>query len=404
MIDFSNAKSIVIPEGEVFMITRGDEILWRKQKYKKELLYIESTGTQYIDTNYIPNANTEVELVASGITEKSFSASASGTWFFGARAGYLNRAYGSYYNPTNKTFYYAFANIMQSAKYEALYRGIKTIHAKSTGLYIDGEKVVSLSASNFTAPVSLSLFGLNNNGSVISLTSYKIHSCRIWDNGTLVRDFIPVLDWDDKPCMYDKVSETLFYNQGTGEFIGDRPNYKTELSYIEGTGTEYIDTGATINTATDTAELVFQATDTTIYKWLFGEHDNNARFGLGTGDGPNKRNVAYGDNTYKVSDSQIYNNKHIFLANESGVFLDGVKIADYKSFSSTSTLYLFNLNLSGGNYHAKAIVWSYKHTRNGSLIRDLIPVLDWDDKACMYDKVSGDLFYNEGNGNFLYTI
>ena len=30
MIDFSNVKSIVIPEGEVSMIARGEEILWQK--------------------------------------------------------------------------------------------------------------------------------------------------------------------------------------------------------------------------------------------------------------------------------------------------------------------------------------------------------------------------------------
>jgi hypothetical protein len=35
----------------------------------------------------------------------------------------------------------------------------------------------------------------------------------------LVADFIPVLDLNDTPCMYDKVSGELFYNKGTGEFL-----------------------------------------------------------------------------------------------------------------------------------------------------------------------------------------
>lgn len=29
---------------------------------------------------------------------------------------------------------------------------------------------------------------------------------------------IPVLDFNNKPCLYDEVSEQFFYNQGTGEF------------------------------------------------------------------------------------------------------------------------------------------------------------------------------------------
>lgn len=178
--------------------------------------------------------------------------------------------------------------------------------------------------------------------------------------------------------------------------------YKTELAYLESTGTQWIDIGKTINTATDTVELVFQNTDSSLYKWFFGEHDNAARFGMGSGDGSNKRNVAYGNATYKVNDKQQYGSKHTFIANENGVYLDGTKIAKFASFASTSTLYLFNLNLSGGNYMCGAKVWSYKHTRNGVLICDFIPVLDLDDRPCMYDKVTGELFYNKGTGVFKY--
>lgn len=178
--------------------------------------------------------------------------------------------------------------------------------------------------------------------------------------------------------------------------------YKAELAYIESTGTQWLDTGVTINTATDEVEFTFQNTGDTVYKWFFGEHDNNARFGLGSGDGVNKRNVAYSRNTYKVTDAQMYNSQHTFVANVNGVFLDSVKIADFASFSSTSTLYLFNLNLNGGAYMGSARVWSYKHKRNGTLIRDLIPALDWNDTPCMYDKVTNELFYNKGTGEFLY--
>ena len=179
--------------------------------------------------------------------------------------------------------------------------------------------------------------------------------------------------------------------------------YKRELLYLEGTGTQWIDIGTTINTATDEIEFVFQNKESTIYKWFFGEHDNNARFGLGSGDGTNKRNVAYGNNTYKVADTQMYNIQHTFVANQSGVFIDGTKIANFASFASSSTLYLFNLNLNGGNYTAATKVWSFKQSRNGALIRDLIPVLDMNDVPCMYDKVTDELFYNAGTGEFLYS-
>ena len=35
----------------------------------------------------------------------------------------------------------------------------------------------------------------------------------------LTRDFIPVLDLDGVPCMYDQVTKQMFYNSGTGNFL-----------------------------------------------------------------------------------------------------------------------------------------------------------------------------------------
>ena len=190
-------------------------------------------------------------------------------------------------------------------------------------------------------------------------------------------------------------------NGGRFGVLKPAKNY-VELEYIESSGTQYIDTGFNINTSTDEIELVIQGITTTIYKWFFGEHDNNARFGVGSGDGINKRNVAYGATTYKVKDTQVYNTQHTFVANSSGIFIDGTKVANYSSFTSTSTLYLFHLNLNNqSSYMGGARVWSYKHKRNGEFLLDMIPVLDKDNVACMYDKVSGEFFYNQGTGDFI---
>lgn len=39
----------------------------------------------------------------------------------------------------------------------------------------------------------------------------KIFYCQIWVDNILVRDFIPVLDNANRPCMYDKVTKAFFY-------------------------------------------------------------------------------------------------------------------------------------------------------------------------------------------------
>lgn len=46
----------------------------------------------------------------------------------------------------------------------------------------------------------------------------KISYFKLYHSDQLVLDLIPVLDQNNAPCMYDKVSDQFFYNQGTGTF------------------------------------------------------------------------------------------------------------------------------------------------------------------------------------------
>ena len=186
------------------------------------------------------------------------------------------------------------------------------------------------------------------------------------------------------------------------KLVFNKKPYYCEVEYLESTGEQYIDTGYNICTETDEIELNYQLLDETVYKWLFGEHDNNTRFALGSGDGTNKRNLAYGANTIKLTDTYFFNNKHSFIANKDGVFVDGVKFADYKSFTSTSSIWLFGLNLSPYTYGSKTRIWGYRHKRNGSLIRDYIPAIDENGKGFMFDRISHTIFDNMGSGEFLY--
>ena len=48
----------------------------------------------------------------------------------------------------------------------------------------------------------------------------RIYSAKMHDaDNNLLFNFVPALDENDKPCMYDTVSGKTFYNQGTGEFL-----------------------------------------------------------------------------------------------------------------------------------------------------------------------------------------
>lgn len=66
----------------------------------------------------------------------------------------------------------------------------------------------------FASDINIFLFGRG----LYDYCSAKLYYCKIWDNGVLVRDFVPAIDRTVKPCLYDKVSKTYFYNEGTGDF------------------------------------------------------------------------------------------------------------------------------------------------------------------------------------------
>jgi hypothetical protein len=189
----------------------------------------------------------------------------------------------------------------------------------------------------------------------------------------------------------------IFLGRGGGAKLP----YDAEVEYLESTGTQWIDTGFVFNSSTDDVKVDFALLDGSRYKWCFGSHEANAYCAVGSGNGTNARNVAYGDGRTQVADSYFVNNQCLFQADSSGAYLASTKIRNGQSFSATKSIYLFNLNIvSSGDYKSSTRIWRFSATRNGVLVRDLIPVRK-DGVGYMYDRVSGQLFRNQGTGSFV---
>ena len=54
---------------------------------------------------------------------------------------------------------------------------------------------------------------------VYSILIGRIYMCKIYENEVLQRNFIPCLNDNGITCMYDTVTETTFYNKGSGNFL-----------------------------------------------------------------------------------------------------------------------------------------------------------------------------------------
>ena len=88
----------------------------------------------------------------------------------------------------------------------------------------------------------------------------RIYGCRFIDSSedapVVLRSFIPVVDMNGRPAMFDEVESRLYYNKGTDdEFIAGPRLWETPwyfVEYLEADGSQWIETGrlATSNTQT----------------------------------------------------------------------------------------------------------------------------------------------------------
>ncbi len=175
--------------------------------------YIESSGTQYIDTGFKPNQNTRV--VCSGILEVSSSTN----WLFGARnsssAGQFFFAAGAagYYLSGYNTEQNSYPTSMNSTNRIVVDKNKNVTTLTSN----DTSSAATHAAATFSVNYNMLLFAVNTAGAV-SYGKARIYSCQIYDNGTLVRDYVPAVKADGTVGLYENVNGTFYANAGTGVF------------------------------------------------------------------------------------------------------------------------------------------------------------------------------------------
>lgn len=175
----------------------------------QEVEYIESTGTQYIDTGIYSDKNTEVELVgktAGTGTQYLFGCSLAGTRYMLAQQ--------------NSGSYLIFDFISSNFRTASSIVGYSDFHKiviKDNNFSIDDKPIGSIeSYSNFTPTTTSWLFGANGSSPSACIIKY----CKVWQSGNLVRDFIPVYRKSDGAIgLYDLVGKSFYANAGTGTFL-----------------------------------------------------------------------------------------------------------------------------------------------------------------------------------------
>lgn len=367
----------------------------------EQLEYIESTGTQYIDTGVFPSNNLKINI----------------------KACYTNS--NSSYMLGSDNAYNAGIHIRLDSKYIGIFGGSimntgvvsqvnvpVTITLQNNKIYVDGQQKGSGTTQDVSkySKSSIYVFCTHRGGEAKYNASMRLYELQMYDGDTLIRDFIPILDENDVAYLYDKVEKKFYYNSGTGTF-----NYKkkdsqnmqlTKVSYIESTGTQYIDTGVKLNQDSKVEmEIALAEGMTNIFGSRTSATQNNFTIGFASSTGVMMDFQNYSNNRLSVDipvslDSPIYYS----ISKDELKIGDTVKaVQNYSSFETPQTAYIFDI--SGNPWlktKAKGRLYYCKIYDGNTLVRDFVPVIDGSNIACLYDRVEKKCYYNAGTGTFSY--
>lgn len=353
------------------------------------LEYIQSTGSQYIDTEYIVNSNSVIHFSFSGLTLPRTGDHA----IFGSGWGTFHLLY----NSVTVVKWWSGSNAQMAVNTNSINKVIaanKYITVNGTTSNVSG--LSSFPSKNFCILNT----GDNANGSGSWRGAMKIHACQIYDNGTLIRDFVPCKNSSGESGLFDKVNKVFYKSLSSTQFVAGPVAEYTQLKYIQSNGNQYIDTG--FKPSSNTRIVIDMEPTSSSTGFLFGSRVNSSAnaqsksFSFVNISGTSLRSdFGSVENTINISPLQrltIDKNKNVTTVNGQTV------TASSQSFSSSYNLYLLTVNTAGvvGAYVA-AKIYSCKIYDNGSLVRDYIPALRSDGTYGLYDKVN-KVFYNSASG------
>lgn len=201
-----------IQAGEAMSI----ETIWKICGYDPDALpsgytklsYIEANGTQWINTGFKPNQNTRV--VFSG-----YNCSASSGWIYGA---WQNQTQNQFCCSALGTYSFRYGQVGVSLS--TLGVGAVEIDQNKNTYNMNGVSG-SFTTQIFSSAYTMYLFRINAAGTASSGNfAGRVYFCQIYDNGTLVRDFVPCINPSGAYGLYDRINDKFYGNAGSGAFTG----------------------------------------------------------------------------------------------------------------------------------------------------------------------------------------
>lgn len=183
-----------------------------------ECEYLESTGTQYINTGVAVYSPLDIDIEFAKLETVQYKG------IFGNHASQDDGTVRIIAQSNSGNGYFVYNNIISrnaGTVINGLNEGVKTsFQIKDGSVYNTSGVGNSLLSQGNTRKSSypMCLFRGGINSSICKCRIYKFAMYDYYTRQRTLWNGIPALDPDGRPCMYDTVSKQPFYNAGTEEF------------------------------------------------------------------------------------------------------------------------------------------------------------------------------------------
>lgn len=370
-----------------------------------EVQYIQSSGTQYVDTGVNSKKTSGFSVDFQIVALNSGPSAVIGAFTWG---GYINAFWalsGAWSSESGKDVRKTFGTADTT-------RHTVSQNVDAGVCVFDGEtKFTGLTFfDNIARTFRIGCLNGGDSYPTYGLSSLRVFSCQLYDNGNLIRDFIPCVDPTGNAGLYDLVDGKFYGNAGTSVFLAGPPRATlpegyTQLEYIQSSGAQYVDTG--VRQDQNSRVIVdFQLISgpSSNYAWIFEGRDTGPKnrhsvyankttgnWHGGYGSASQNTNIPYDLSARITAD---FNKNVLKIGNTSTTFAQEV-------FQSLTSTVLFGRSTGGtiDNY-AQAKLFGCRFFDADTLLRDFIPCENAGGAVGLYDLVNEKFYGNAGTGSF----
>ena len=172
--------------------------------------YIQSSGTQYIDTGRKLTQDSDITIDFRIVGEKN-----RGAGIFGSRQSASENNLTLFQNKDPNAFNGDFSEYQKHRFTTASSLERTKIRMNKAGAWVNDILKKSWSdVADFETPTNGLIFDVGNNNWTNNRAVMRLYSYTDGD----AQQLVPCLDANGVPCLYDLIGKTTLYNQGTGSF------------------------------------------------------------------------------------------------------------------------------------------------------------------------------------------